>query len=235
MWFLDVYLIRNLLADFDSSCSHLHPHKECRRVPFCLHPLQPVFSVHVLDGVMLTCGRGFLMWALICVDLVHSGMLQAMGLQRVGHDWATDLHSELQEFSLYFLILNRVTGLLLEILFLKGGPVWIHVWWFIPGHDWTGEVIYSPADLVNMKSPTALGLKSFFWKMALRKQHCFLPHSGPQALSLMENSVHGLSARVDCARRNTQGLNLFSFPLTQCPQDTSQFFGTPLCRGCCQL
>ena len=86
MWFLDVYLIRNLLADFDSSFSHLHPHKECRRVPFCLHPLQPVFSVHVLDGAMLTCRRGFLMGALICVDLVHSGMLQAMGLQRVGHD-----------------------------------------------------------------------------------------------------------------------------------------------------
>jgi len=33
-----------------------------------------------------------------------------------------------------------------------------------------------------------------------------------------------LSARVECARRNTQGLCLFSFPLTQCPQNISQFF-----------
>ena len=31
-------------------CTHLHPHKECRRIPFCLHPLQPIFSVDILDG-----------------------------------------------------------------------------------------------------------------------------------------------------------------------------------------
>ena len=49
MWFLDVYLIRNLLAVFDSSCTHLQPHQECRRIPICLHPLQSIFSVDVLD------------------------------------------------------------------------------------------------------------------------------------------------------------------------------------------
>ena len=50
MWFLDVYLIRNLLAVFDSSCTHLQPHQDCRRIPICLYPLQPIFSVDVLDG-----------------------------------------------------------------------------------------------------------------------------------------------------------------------------------------
>ena len=68
------------------------------------------------------------------------------------------------------------------------------------GHDWMGGIIYSPTGLVNMKSQAALGLKLFFWKTVLRKQHCFLPHSGPQALSLMENSVHGLLSRVEYAK-----------------------------------
>ena len=123
----------------------------------------------------------------------------------------------------------------LEIVFLKGGPVWIPVWWFTLGHDWTEGVIYSPAGLVNMKSPTALCLK-LFWKTALRKQHCSLPHSGPQASSPKENSVHGLSARVECARRNTQGLCLFSFPLTRVPRTYPSFLehhsaeGAVICR-----
>jgi len=46
MWFLGVYLTRNLVAGFDSSRTHLYPHWECRRVPFCLYPLQHIFSVH---------------------------------------------------------------------------------------------------------------------------------------------------------------------------------------------
>ena len=94
----------------------------------------------------------------------------------------------------------------------------------MPGHDWKGGVIYSPTGLVNMKSQAALGLKLFFWKTVLRKQHCFLPHSGPQSLRFMENSVCQLEWNVPRLESH------FSFPLTQGPQDTSQFVDTTLQR-----
>ena len=111
------------------------------------------------------------------------------------------MHSELDELFRCFLILYRVTTVYLLILFSwKVALFWIPVWWSMPGHDWKGGVIYSPTGLVNMKSQAALGLKLFFWKTVLRKQHCFLPHSGPQSLRFMENSVHWLSARVECAK-----------------------------------
>ena len=56
---------------------------------------------------------------------------------------------------------------------------------------------YGPCEY---EEPSTTRFKVVFWKMVLRKQHCFLPHSDTQALSLMENSVHGLSSRVECAK-----------------------------------
>ena len=65
----------------------------------------------------------------------------------------------------------------------------------------------------------------FFWKMALRIQHCFLPYlsSGIE--------VHG-KLFIDCQLEwNVPRLEShFSFPLTQGPQDTSQFVDTTLQR-----
>ena len=48
--------------------------------------------------------------------------------------------------------------------------------------------------LVNIQSPTAPVLK-LFWKVVLRKQLYFLYNSGPQAMSLMENSAPGSSTK----------------------------------------
>ena len=179
------------------------------------------------------------MGVLICVDLIYSGVLMSMLLQIVGHNWATELNTYWAggTFQVLFDIVQCDYSLPLEIVFLKGGPVWIPVWWFTLGHDWTEGVIYSPAGLVNMKSPTALCLKLLFWKTALRKYHCFLPHSGPQTLRPIENSVYGLSATVECARRNTQDLSLISpSPLPSVPRTYPSFLehhsaeGAVICR-----
>ena len=42
-------ILRNLHAAFRSGCTHLHPHQECRKIPFCLQPLQYLFLVDLSD------------------------------------------------------------------------------------------------------------------------------------------------------------------------------------------
>ena len=73
----------------------------------------------------LTCGRGFFMGFLICMDLIHSGVLHSIGLQRVGHNWATELNIQWagQTFQVFFGTLQSDYSLSLDIVFLKGGPV----------------------------------------------------------------------------------------------------------------
>ena len=189
MWFLDVYLIRNLLAVFDSSCTHLQPHQECRRIPICLHPLQSIFSVDVLD-------RGH-------SDLWEGIFHGSFDLCGFNIQWCADVHAiansrtQVSNWTEYILSWRNFPGAFryctvwLQFTssncLLERWPCLNSCLIIYLGHDWMGGVIYSPAGLVNMKSPTALCLKLLFWKTALRKYHCFLPHSGPQALSPKEN------------------------------------------------
>ena len=83
-----------------------------------------------------------------------------------------------------------------------------------------------PTRLVNIQSPTAPVLK-LFWKAVLRKQLYFLYNSGPQAMSLMENSAPE-STKGNVPEETPKSWVSFLLPLTLYPQDTP-IFGTPVC------
>ena len=50
MWFLDIKFIKDLLAGFYSSCTHLHPNEEGRMILFFLSPLRDLVSVDLFDA-----------------------------------------------------------------------------------------------------------------------------------------------------------------------------------------
>ena len=41
--------VRNLHVIFHSGYTHLHPHQECRKIPFCLQALQHLIFVDLSD------------------------------------------------------------------------------------------------------------------------------------------------------------------------------------------